>query len=192
MRLLAPSDGSRWHHAHDENDSVNNARIRFSDYGPPVETPVKVTWAERFKQFVNFISPVQLRFERDSAGNKKKRPMLRFVELECWPKNWDGIIKVKYSQTNIWDVACAVMKQRDPKYGKWVVAGADIGEKAYTDREIRYNAKQSNEMKFFFFKYRGGSRIRYGSVTVSHIANALHPTTPTPHHHALTPRPPAR
>ena len=127
-----------------------------------METPVKLTYRERFKRFVNFISPVQLRFERDSAGNKKKRPMLRFVELECWPKNWDGIIKVKYSQTNIWDVACAVMKQRDPKYGKWVVAGADIGEVAYSDKEIRHNAKNANEMKFFFFKYRGGSRIRYG------------------------------
>ena len=42
------------------------------------------------------------------------------------------------------------------------MAGADIGEVAYSDKEIRHNAKNANEMKFFFFKYRGGSRIRYG------------------------------
>lgn len=37
--------------------------------------------------------------EYDDTGREKKRPMLKFVELDSFPKNWDGIIKCKYSET---------------------------------------------------------------------------------------------
>jgi len=147
VRLLSPNVGDSHHHAHDECDSIGNTRIQFSEFSGVTERKVELTFGEMVMRCMNLISPIQLRHEYDDTGRQKKRPMLKFIELESFPKNWDGIIKCKYSETTSWDLICAMIKQRNPKYGKWVMAHADVGEKPYTKEELRMHAREAKQVR---------------------------------------------
>ena len=55
---------------------------------------------DRVKRMLNGCAPVAIFDERDDTGQIKRRPALRWEETATFPKNWDGIIKCKYSETS--------------------------------------------------------------------------------------------
>ena len=50
--------------------------------------------------------------------------------------------------TSRWDIICAIIKQRNPKYGKWVARPVEKGEAPHSQAEKKVGKEEINILTF--------------------------------------------
>lgn len=83
------------------------------------------------------------------------------------------MIKVKYADASKWDVFCAVVRCRNPSYGRWYDKAPDPGQAPHTAAELKANAEFVEQMRGVFHKYRGLHRTRYAFEPIQRLVTVL-------------------